>query len=57
MNARERLQLTAGVFGGLLAVGTIGHRFIEGWGWFDSLYHTVITLPTVGYREVHELSS
>ncbi len=39
-----------------VAIGTIGYRVIEGWSWFDALYMTVITLTTVGYREVHELS-
>lgn len=28
---------------------------IEGWGFFDSLYMAVITITTVGFREVHEL--
>jgi voltage-gated potassium channel len=39
-----------------VAIGTIGYRWIERWSWFDSLYMTVITLTTVGYREVHPLS-
>lgn len=29
---------------------------IEGWGFLDSIYMTIITLTTVGYREVHPLS-
>lgn len=29
---------------------------IEGWNLFDSIYMTVITLATVGYGEVHEVS-
>ena len=56
MNARQRLQLAVVLLVGLLAGGTLGYRIIEGWDWFDSLYHTVITLSTVGYREVHDLS-
>lgn len=29
---------------------------IEGWGFLDSIYMTIITLTTVGYREIHDLS-
>lgn len=41
----------------LTAVGTVGFHYIEHWGWFDSFYMVVITLSTVGYQEVHPLSS
>ncbi|MBF0498922.1 MAG: potassium channel protein [Candidatus Riflebacteria bacterium] len=43
----------------LLGIGTFGYRFIEGSEWtnLDGLYMTVITLATVGYGEVHPLSS
>jgi len=29
---------------------------IEGWALFDSLYMTIITMTTIGYREIHPLS-
>lgn len=41
---------------GITVVGTLGYSWIEGWDLFDSLYMTVITLTTTGYREVHPLS-
>lgn len=45
---------------GLLVIvtigGTLGYVLIERWSWWDSLYMTVITVTTVGYREVHPLS-
>ncbi len=40
----------------LLPAGTLGYMVIEGWGWLDALYMTVITLATVGYGEVHPVS-
>lgn len=36
--------------------GTIGYVLIEGWSAWDAFYMTVITVATVGYREVHDLS-
>jgi voltage-gated potassium channel len=41
----------------LLVFGAAGYMVIEGWPLMDALYMTVITLATVGYGEVHEISS
>jgi voltage-gated potassium channel len=41
----------------LVVVGTVGFRLIERWPLADALYMTVITISTVGFREVHELSA
>jgi voltage-gated potassium channel len=41
----------------VIFAGTIGYRFIEGWPLVDSLYMTVTTISTVGYGEVHPLST
>lgn len=35
----------------LLLLGTLFYRVVEGWGWVDALYFTVITLTTVGYGD------
>jgi voltage-gated potassium channel len=43
------------ILGGLIVVGTLGYRLIEGWSWFDALYMTVITLATIGYGETNPL--
>jgi voltage-gated potassium channel len=40
----------------VLAIGVLGYMSIEGWGFLDALYMTVITITTVGYREVQEVS-
>lgn len=35
-----------------VGTGTVFYRAVEGWGWIDSLYFTVITLTTVGYGDL-----
>ena len=40
----------------LIGGGTLGYMLIEGWSAFESLYMTIITLATVGFREIHSLS-
>ncbi len=40
----------------LITVGVIGFHLIEGWSFLDCLYMTVITIFTVGFKEVKELS-
>jgi voltage-gated potassium channel len=36
--------------------GTLGYMVIERWNAWDAFYMTVITITTVGYREIHDLS-
>ena len=40
----------------VVAIGTAGFHYIEGWPWFDGFYMVVTTLTTIGYGEVHPLS-
>lgn len=55
-------QLASGLRKGIIGIvlvllfGTAGYRFIEGWGFLDAFYMTVITVTTVGITEVHPLS-
>lgn len=42
---------------GLLAFGTAGYVWLEGWNVVDALFMTVITLTTVGFSEVKPLST
>ena len=55
----RRLMVTLGVAVGLLGIGTLGYRWIEGthWSYFDGFYMTAITLTTIGYGETHPLSN
>lgn len=40
----------------IIGFGTAGYMAIEGWELLDAFYMTVITMGTVGYNEVHEIS-
>jgi voltage-gated potassium channel len=50
------VQISFGLLFFLLFGGTLGYHFIEGWSWLECLYMTVITIATVGFREVKPLS-
>ncbi len=42
----------------VLAGGTVGYTIVEdGWSLFDGFYMTVITLTTIGFSEVHTMST
>lgn len=41
----------------LVCLGTLGYHILMRWSLLDSLYMTIITLATVGYKEVHTLDA
>ena len=51
----SRFRLPLGLLVLTVTYGTVGYRVLEGWSWLDSVYMTMITLTTVGYREVQPL--
>jgi voltage-gated potassium channel len=40
----------------VISFGTAGYIIIEGWNFLDALYMTIITLTTVGFKEIHDLT-
>jgi voltage-gated potassium channel len=56
MNSVHHLRFSLFILIAIMAFGTTGYFFLEDWSFFDSLYMTIITLATVGFKEVHELS-
>ena len=41
----------------LVGIAIAGYMVLEGWSLLDAAYMTVITFTTVGYEEVHPLST
>lgn len=59
MKSRKRIYLSLTVFIAVFIIGVAGFKIIGGpeWSLLDSLYMTVITLSTVGYEEVVDISA
>src|SRR5919112_3839685 len=60
LEASEALRRVQGAILALVliaTVGVLGYMVFEGWSFLDALYMTVITLTTVGYKEVRELDT
>lgn len=57
MNPVKQLKIALAALGLFITLGTAGYMVIEGWGFLDAFYMTIITISTVGYREVRELSN
>ncbi len=53
---RLRLKLGLTALAIVILFGTCGYRWFEQWTWLQSLYMTVITISTVGFKEVADLS-
>ena len=45
------------LLGVVIVYGIAGYSVIEGWNLLDSFYMTIITISTVGYSELHPLST
>ncbi|MFA7009564.1 MAG: NAD-binding protein, partial [Elusimicrobiales bacterium] len=54
---KNRIIVTLTALLALFSAGVSGYMLIEGWNFLDALYMTVITLATIGYGEVHPLST
>src|SRR5437868_7556723 len=56
MKSLRNIKAIAGALAALIAGGTAGYHYIEGWPWFDGFYMVVITISAIGYGEVRPLS-
>jgi len=56
LDLEKRFRIVLMILVLVISSGTLGYSIIEGWPLLESLYMTVITLSTVGFREVYPLS-
>ena len=56
MDPVRHLKISVTILLLLVSAGTVGFVTIEHWRFLDALYMTIITLGTVGFKEVHDLS-
>ena len=57
MDSTRKLIISLLITLAIILFGSLGFMAIEGWSFLDALFMTVITLATVGFGEVHQLSS
>lgn len=55
--AGRHLRILALIVVAVVVIGTFGYVAFEGWSFDDGLYMTVITMTTVGFREIRELDA
>lgn len=56
INVIKRLRDAGMAFAVVLLVGTLGFAYLSSWQWMDAFYMTAITLTTIGFHEVIDLS-
>ncbi|MGD8286231.1 MAG: NAD-binding protein, partial [Desulfobacterales bacterium] len=55
MGSTRHLAISVALSVLIVVVGSVGYMIIEDWNFLDALYMTVITISTVGYREVNQV--
>ncbi|TNF69446.1 MAG: potassium channel protein [Bacteroidetes bacterium] len=54
---RSKIYLALSLVSLIVITGVLGYRFIAEFSWTEALYMTIITVSTVGFREVRPLSA
>jgi voltage-gated potassium channel len=57
VSSYKHLKISISLLFILIIIGIFGYKLIEKWKLLDSIYMTIITITTVGYGEIHSLST
>jgi voltage-gated potassium channel len=57
MRAFRYLKYVGVAISCVMLMGMMGFHFIEGWSYFDGFYMALTTMTTIGYTELHPLST
>lgn len=53
--SRSKIYLAISLVFAVVLIGVLGYRYISNYTWVDALYMTIITMATVGFKEVQPL--
>jgi len=53
--SRSKIYLALSLMLAVVLFGVLGYRYLSDYSWIDALYMTVITMATVGFKEVQPL--
>ncbi|HEY9231106.1 MAG TPA: potassium channel protein [Blastocatellia bacterium] len=57
MSPKRKFQLALAVIAGLIGMGTLGYKlFVPQQTWFECFYFTLITITTIGYKELEGMT-
>jgi voltage-gated potassium channel len=56
MESTKHLLISLALCSATFVIGTAGYMIIEGWNLTDAVYMTIITITTVGFSEIHQMT-
>ena len=57
MNEKFRLKFYIALLAVVMALGSMGFMWLEGWSLLNSVYFSIVTIATVGYGDLHPVTA
>jgi voltage-gated potassium channel len=52
-NINRELGIAISAIAGMITIGTVAYKLLEGWSWVKCFYFSVVSLTTVGYGDLY----